>query len=99
MKSMHNIFYTIVQALKYTILTFATIHLLIVTIFAVIQSTIDPLNLFNITGASLPFPSLGEGVGSFLVGMIIAIAVWAFYFIRLHLSKNSAANDTEPLVK
>jgi len=70
-----------VQALKYLILFSATTHLLILALFAIINSDYVLLNYFNILDLDFFFPSIIEGVTSQLLSVATMAALYLFFYL------------------
>lgn len=76
------------QALKYTVLTFASIHLLISCSLMLFRD-LQEGSLFRVTAMDRLWPVLGDNLTYFIVSQLIWILVLGGYFVYL-LNKNRA---------
>ncbi|MDO8573355.1 MAG: hypothetical protein Q7R77_01255 [Candidatus Daviesbacteria bacterium] len=70
-----------VRTLKLTIVTFASVHLLLLFAYYLISGQIENLNLFNILDLNLFFPKIGTGLGSFILSFLLVILVYSLFFL------------------
>lgn len=73
------------KATTYTMLLSATGHLLATLYVAMRDNNPDVVNMFNVIGVSLLFPSLSSGALNCLLGIlfVIAVGIW-FYAMQQH---------------
>jgi hypothetical protein len=83
--------YQLRQTLKFTILTFATTHLLIDYLTAIFAGQYNNANVFNIIDINLLFPSLGSGWVTFWWSQVLAVVVFTSIFVWRQ--KYRKAND------
>ena len=74
------------KGLMYAMILSATLHLLACFYMAMRTNNTDYINMFNILGISLIFPSLGSGEGNSLIGIIAVILVgtWFYAMQQMH---------------
>ena len=70
------------SALKKTILTCATAHLILLVIYSLSTNDFNVLNLFNIIDIDLFFPYLGEGFFYFIISYIFIGSIYLYYYLR-----------------
>lgn len=78
----------IVAALKKTILVGASVHLIILALFAWKTGDIDMLNIYNILDFELIKPELGHGISNFLCSWVFITAIFAFMLVMAHQKKS-----------
>ena len=81
------------QALKYTVLTFASIHLL-TSCGLMLFKNIQEGSLFRVTAMDRLWPVLDDNLIYFIVSQLIWILVLGGYFVYL-LNKNRTAQSDE----
>jgi len=74
-----------INALFKTMLFFATFHMILLTILFVLSFKLSYLNIFSVTGLSLIFPGIENGLVSFIIsGIIVSVAYSVFYAKQKH---------------
>lgn len=88
MKQLYKIFFpvdkeNVFKGLMYAMLLSATLHLLVCLYKAIHLNNPDYINMFNVLGVSLIFPSLGHGNLNCLLGIILVILIgMGFYAMQ-----------------
>lgn len=85
------------KATTYTMLLSATVHLFISLIIAMSTNNPDVVNMFNILGISLIFPSLGHGDLNCLLGIVsvIGFGIAVYYLMQYHDRKTKHTNKSK----
>lgn len=78
----------LLRALKYTVLTFATLHL-ITSYSLMLFRNINEGNLFTIIALDRVWPSLSASLEMFLVSQLIWVIVLGVYFVVLYRKERS----------
>lgn len=71
-----------IAALRNTILTCAIIHLILITIYAVLNKNLNRINGFDILDIDLFFPYVGVGVFYFIASYLFIGSVYLYYYLR-----------------
>lgn len=74
-------------AAKKTILLGASLHLSVLAIYAILNTDLSLLNIFNILDLSLFFPSLSMGTGPFILSYLLLLGVFGCFLILDKKSK------------
>lgn len=74
----------LVEALKWTILTFASFHLVVLLVLSLVRGQYGLINLLSILSLNLIWPSLGRGFTMFSLGLVLGLAVYSFYYLGQH---------------
>ena len=69
-------------ALECTILTGASIHLVILAYKSFMENNLDFLNMFSVLEVDYLFPAIGTGLGSFILSFFAIGAVFAFFYSK-----------------
>jgi len=74
------------KGLMYAMILSATLHLLVCLYKSIRLGNPDYINMFNVLGISLFFPSLGHGNLNCLLGIVfvILVGVWFYAMQQLH---------------
>ncbi|MBP9690953.1 hypothetical protein KBD81_02630 [Candidatus Woesebacteria bacterium] len=79
--------HNLISAIRNTILTCATIHLVFLGVVAIMHRDLGPLNGFSILQLNFLFPELAVGVTNFIFSYILIGGIVVFYYLRSARSK------------
>lgn len=86
----------IFNSLINTILFLAVVHLSILIIYALIQWSINPLNIFKIIDIRLLFPMLGQRIYNDIFSSVLYVVI--FLIFLLHQFKKAKLHSGEPKI-
>ncbi len=82
------------RALKYTVLTFATTHLVISYSLMLVRDVSEG-NLFRIIAFNHLWPGIDIGTRSFIISQIIGVSLFCVYFGYLLIKDRKTAAKTD----
>lgn len=75
------------RALFKTMLFFAFLHLILLTVLTIVNGQLSYVNVFQIVGLQYFFPGIEKGLVSFVLSLIV-IGIVYFFFYRKHKNKS-----------
>lgn len=77
--TLHPIF----KAVIFTIIPFASLHLIISNVYAFVNGAWDELNYFHILAIDLIWPELGHGMANFWLSQVMCWSVYIWWVLYL----------------